>query len=135
MSTDQYTQVGRVLEPEQVEQDRRDRRRARAVACIPFAVAAAAAAGLYGPVVLGLFRQWTTDADNSHGLLLVIAAALLLRRRWTALRALTLEPANVGFPVLAVALLTFVVGSLTGDVFVLRVSLPMAAGGCILACC
>jgi exosortase len=109
--------------------------RDRVLSWTPLAIAGAAAAALYAPVVAGLVTQWVTDATSSHGVLLVIAAALVLRRRWPAIRALPLEPANAGFALLALALIVYLVGTLTGDVFVLRVSIPVAAAGCILALC
>jgi exosortase len=105
----------------------------RAATLAPLVVAGAAAAGLYGSVIVGLVRQWLTDENSSHGLLLVAAALFVLYRRRSSLRALPADPANAGFLVLALALLVYGVGTLTGDVFILRLSLPFAAGGCVLA--
>lgn len=96
-------------------------------------IAAAAAAGLYGSVVAGLAVQWVTDSDSSHGILLILAAAWVLRRRWPALRDLPIAPANIGFAVLGLALFIYLAGTLTGDIFILRVSMPIALAGCVLA--
>jgi exosortase len=106
-----------------------------APAWAPLVVAGLAAAGLYGSAIAGLATQWTTDENSSHGLLLVGAAALVLYRRWRSLRTLSLNPANSGFLVLAGALLVYAAGTITGDVFVVRVSLPFAIAGCVLALC
>ena len=105
---------------------------ARAATLAPLAVAAAAGAALYGGVAAGLVRQWFTDENSSHGLLLVAAAAFVLYRRRAVLRALPAAPANTGFALLAFALLVYLLGTLTGDVFVLRVSLPFALAGLVL---
>jgi exosortase len=102
-------------------------------AYLPLIIAAVAAAGLYGSVVGGLAVQWVTDSDSSHGILLVLAAAWLLRRRWAALRDLPAAPANAGFAILGLALLIYLAGTLTGDIFILRVSMPIALAGCVLA--
>jgi exosortase len=101
----------------------------------PLIVAGLAAAGLYGSVVAGLVTQWATDENSSHGLLLAGAAAYVLYRRWQALKSLPLDPANSGFLVLAFALLVYSAGTITGDVFVVRMSLPFAIAGCVLALC
>jgi exosortase len=108
-------------------------RAARVGASVPLAIAALAAAGLYGTVAAGLVSQWFTEANSSHGILLAIAAAFVLRRRWRLLRTAATRPANSGFLVLALALLVYVAGTLTGDIFILRVSLPIAVAGCLLA--
>jgi exosortase len=105
---------------------------ARAATLAPLVVAGAAAAALYGPVVVGLARQWVTDENSSHALLLIAAAAFVLHRRWPVLRSLPADPSNSGFLVLGVSLLVYLIGTLTGDVFVLRVSLPVALAGCVL---
>jgi exosortase len=96
-------------------------------------VAILAAAGLYGPVVAGVARQWWVDPVSSHGVLLVAAAALVLRRRWAALRALPPAPRNWGFMLLACALLLYIAGTLAGDLFTRRVSLPLTIAGGVVA--
>ena len=108
-------------------------RGARAATLVPLVIGALAAAALYGSVVAGLVRQWVTDENSSHGLLLIAAAAFVLRRRWSSLRALPADPANTGFLLLGLSLLVYTLGTLTGDVFILRVSLPAALAGCVLA--
>ena len=100
---------------------------------MPLLVGAAAAAALYGPVLSRLVVQWLQDRDSSHGPLLVIAAALVLRRRWAALRALPVDGRDVGLATLVVALFVYIVGTLGADVFLPRLSLPLAVAGCVLA--
>lgn len=96
-------------------------------------VAALAAALLYGPVAAGLVRQWFTDPVSSHGALLAGAAAILVWRRRQALGASAVRPRNWGFGLLVLALAAYVAGSLAGDIFAQRVSLPLAAAGGVAA--
>ena len=96
-------------------------------------VALLAAMALYAPVAAGIVRQWFTDSTSSHGVLLAGAALLVVRRKWPALASLPLAPRNSGFAVVALALLVYLTGTLTGDVFVLRASLPVLLFGAVLA--
>jgi exosortase len=96
-------------------------------------LAIVAAAGLYGPVAAGIASQWWIDPVSSHGVLLVAAAAFVLHRRWAALRALPPAPRNWGFVLLAGALLLYITGTLAGDVFTRRVSLPFTIAGIVVA--
>jgi exosortase len=102
---------------------------------MPIAViaAATAAALLYAPILIGLARQWASDPAASHGWLLAGAAAFVAYRRARSLRATSFSPRRVGLAVTAVAMLVFLIGSLAGDLFVQRVSLPLAISGAVLA--
>ena len=91
-----------------------------------------AGAALYATVLAGLARQWWTEPDSSYGLLLVAAAALLVYQRADRLGALTPQPRHAGAAVASLGLLVFVAGTVTGDVFILRVSLPLVVGGAVL---
>jgi exosortase len=92
-----------------------------------------AAIALYAPIVAGIARQWYEDSTSSHGVLLAAAAAVVLRRAWPRVTALTPAPRNAGFALLVVALFGYVLGTLGGDLFILRATLPIAAVGVILA--
>src|SRR5215211_4488987 len=98
---------------------------------MPIAViaAATAAALLYAPILNGLARQWASDPAASHGWLLAGAAAFVAYRRARSLRAASFSPRRAGLAVTAVAMLVFLIGSLAGDLFVQRVSLPLAISG------
>jgi exosortase len=95
--------------------------------------AAGAAVLLYAPTLVGLARQWTSDPAASHGLLLAGAAAFVAFRRSSDLRAIPLSPRSGGLIVATVAMLIYLAGSLAGDLFVQRVSLPIAITGAVLA--
>lgn len=95
-------------------------------------VAAGAAAAVYGPVVGGILRQWYDEPATSHGVLLAAAAGVVVARRWRDLRDFTLEPRNAGFLLLTLALCAFTLGTLAGDLFTRRLSLPLALLACTL---
>jgi exosortase len=97
------------------------------------AVAAVAAAVLYGPVVSGLVRQWYADPVSSHGVLLVVAAGFVTWQRRARLAAAVPRPRNWGFGLLVLALAGYLAGSLAGDIFAQRVSLPLAVAGAVVA--
>jgi exosortase len=100
---------------------------------LPLLAVGAAAGALYAPLVGGVVRQWYQDPVSSHGILLTAAAIFVTRRRWPALRALPLRPHNLGFVAIAAALLVYTLGTLLGDIFILRITLPLAIAGCVLA--
>jgi exosortase len=87
---------------------------------------------LYASIVAGIARQWFLDPDTAYGVLLVCAAAFVFRRRLPELRSLSPVPSNAGFLVVVAALLIYVVGTITGDVFLLRMSLPVTLFGSIV---
>jgi exosortase len=107
--------------------------RHRATALVPGVVAILAAIALYAPIVAGIARQWYEDSTSSHGVLLAAAAAIVLRRTWPRVTSLTPAPRDAGFAILALALVGYVLGSLGGDLFILRATLPIATLGVILA--
>ena len=92
-------------------------------------VVVAAAAALYASVLTGLARQWWLEVDSSYGLLLVIAAGVLVYRRSGRIRSLTPAPSWTGGVLTAAGLLVFVAGTIAGDVFILRISLPIVIAG------
>ena len=100
---------------------------------VPLLIGAAAAVALYGPILSRLVVQWLEDRDNSHGPLLVLAAALVLRRRWAAWRTLPIDGSDTGLGILVIALSVYVVGTLGADVFLPRLSLPLVIAGGVLA--
>jgi exosortase len=99
---------------------------------LPLLLAAAAAAALYSHVLAGLVAQWWNEPASSHGLLLVLVAGLVVYRRREALRATALQPRDAGLGVALFGLLIYVAGTITGDVFIVRLSLPVVITGAIL---
>jgi exosortase len=96
---------------------------------------AAAASLLYAPVAAGLARQWYQDPASSHGIILFAAAAFMVRRRLPLLRATAPAPANAGFALLLASLTLYAVGSLAGELFVLRISAVASLAAIVLTLC
>jgi exosortase len=95
-------------------------------------VVLAAAALVYAPVLAGLVRQWWTEPASSHGLLLIAVAAVVVYRRRERVMAAPIEPRDMGIGVALAGLLVFAAGTVTGDVFILRASLPIVLAGAAL---
>jgi exosortase len=93
---------------------------------------AAAATLLAAPVVTGLVRQWYQDASTSHGIVLAIAAALVLRRQWPGLRSTEPTPSDAGFLALGASLLLYAAATVAGELFLLRVSILAAIASAVL---
>jgi exosortase len=95
-------------------------------------VAAVAALGLYAPVVAGMAADWSEFPSLSHGFAVPLISAYLLWRRRQLLAQAPFESSTVGLPVILVALGMLVIGSLVGEPFVARLSLPLVLFGIVL---
>lgn len=104
---------------------------ARNLSIVPLALVAFAIVALYAAPVASMVRQWFDDSATAHGFLLIGAAAFVLRRSWHTLPAAG-RPHDSGYAIIALALLIYVIGTLLGDVFVLRVSLPILLAGIVV---
>jgi len=100
---------------------------------LPLIASITAGALLYAPVVGALCRQWVEDTTTAHGVLLAGAAGIVVFRKLPQLRRLPVQPEGLGLAVVAFGLLVFMLGSLGAEVFVLRLSLPIVALGCVAA--
>lgn len=104
---------------------------ARNISIVPLALVAFAIVALYAAPVASMVRQWFDDSATAHGFLLIGAAAYVLRRSWHTLPAVG-RPHDSGYAIIALALLIYLIGTLLGDVFVLRVSLPILLAGIVV---
>ena len=95
-------------------------------------VAAAAALGLYAPVVAGMAAEWSEFPSLSHGFAVPFIAAYLLWHRRRLLAEAPVEGSIAGLPLIILALGMLVLGSLSGEPFVARLSLPLALLGTVL---
>ena len=95
-------------------------------------VAATAALGLYAPVVAGMAREWSEFPSLSHGFAVPLIAAYLLWHRRRLLAEAPVEGSIAGLPVIILALVMLVIGSLGGEPFIARLSLPLALFGTVL---
>ena len=96
------------------------------------AVAVAAALGLYAPVVAGMAREWSEFPSLSHGFAVPVIAAYLLWHRRQLLAQAPFEASTAGLPLIMLALGMLVIGSLGGEPFVARLSLPLVLFGTVL---
>jgi len=95
-------------------------------------VAGAAALGLYAPVVAGMAAEWAEFPSLSHGFAVPLIAAYLLWHRRHLLAQAPVEGTAFGLPLMILALGMLVLGSLVGEPFVARLSLPLALFGTVL---
>ena len=95
-------------------------------------VAAAAALGLYAPVVAGMAAEWSEFPSLSHGFAIPLISAYLLWHRRRLLAEAPVEGSIAGLPLIILALGMLVIGSLGGEPFVARLSLPLALLGTVL---
>jgi len=86
---------------------------------------------LYGSVLAGLVRAWTTD-DYSHGFLVAPLCAYLVWQRRHRLAAVAVRPSLAGLAVVLVSLLVFVVGELGAEMFLARVSFIGVVAGSVM---
>ncbi len=94
--------------------------------------AVAAALGLYAPVVAGLPKEWSEFPSLSHGFAVPLISAYLLWRQRHVLAQAPFQGSAIGLPIILVALGMLVMGSLTGEPFVARLSLPLVLFGTVL---
>jgi len=95
-------------------------------------VAAAAALGLYAPVVAGMAAEWSEFPSLSHGFAIPLISAYLLWHRRRLLAEAPVGGSIAGLPLIILALGMLVLGSLSGEPFVARLSLPLALLGTVL---
>jgi exosortase len=95
-------------------------------------IAAAAALGLYAPVVIGMARDWSEFPSLSHGFAVPLISAYLLWHRRALLATAHVAGSAVGLPVIILAVGMLLIGSLGSEPFVARLSLPLALFGTVL---
>jgi len=106
--------------------------RASPLSWLALGVAAAAALGLYAPVVAGMAAEWSEFPSLSHGFAIPLISAYLLWHRRRLLAEAPVEGSIAGLPLIILALGMLVLGSLSGEPFVARLSLPLALLGTVL---
>jgi exosortase len=86
---------------------------------------------LYAPLVAGMAAEWSEFPSLSHGFAVPVISAYLLWRRRHFLAELPIEGSILGLPLIVFALAMLVVGSLGGEPFVARLSLPLVLFGAV----
>src|SRR5882762_2072458 len=88
------------------------------------AAVAAAFAFLYASVLAKLGRDWWSDENYSHGLLVPFVIALIVWKQWDDLAKLTKNAAAwLGSIVIAFAILLLFAGTLGAELFTQRISM------------
>lgn len=86
-------------------------------------------AWLFAPVAAGLVRQWSTDPEYAHALLVVPFALGLAWMRRDALRACPRAPRVSGYFVALAGLALLAVGTLGAELFLTRVAFVLVVAG------
>ena len=95
-------------------------------------IAGVALAALYAPIVAGMVDEWSRFPNLSHGFAIGPIALFLVWGRRAEIQAAPLGSSLVGLPILIIALAMVVVGSLGGEPFLPRLSMPLAILGTLL---
>ena len=104
----------------------------RRLAWLALGVTVLGALVLYAPLVAGMAAEWNEFPSLSHGFAVPLISAYLLWRRRDSLAQLPIEGSILGLPLIVFALAMLVVGSLGGEPFVARLSLPLVLFGSVL---
>ena len=96
------------------------------------AVAMVAVLAVYAPVLAGMLVEWATIPSLSHGFAVPLISVYLLWRRRDLIAAASLGGSSTGLAVLAAALAILAAGSVSGETFLSRVSIPLALLGITL---
>jgi exosortase len=97
------------------------------------ALAVAATGGvLYAPVVARLVRDWSTDPDYAHGLLVAPFVLYLIWQRRKQLQELPLAGRAAGWPLLLAGMGLLALGTLGIELFLMRLSLIVVVAGLVV---
>lgn len=99
---------------------------------LSFVVVSAGFVFAYGEVVVRLVRQWSTDDNYSHALVVLPVAAYLIWQRRDRLAAARPEPSAAGALILGCSLALLAAGSLGAELFLARLSVVGAITGTVL---
>ena len=89
-------------------------------------------AGCYAPTLRGMFEQWSTDEDMSHGFLVPVVILWIVWRERGRLQALKAEPSWWGFALLASAAGLQYASVLGVGLFAGSVAFLMSVAGAVL---
>ena len=90
------------------------------------------AAWLYAPLAIRLARQWWLDPNYTHGFFVPIFSLFLLWEGRAKLAALPVKPAWSGLVMLLFALLALVLGTISSEFFLSRISLLLLISGAVV---
>jgi exosortase A len=107
------------------------RRERSAVPWAGLAALGIALAGLYWNVVPHLIEQWADEEDYTHGFLILPLSLYFVWEKREKLKGMLAEPSLAGAGLLAVGLLTLVLGVVGAELFLQRFSLILVLGGLV----
>jgi len=87
---------------------------------------------LYASILGRLFLQWMKDPNFSHGIFVVLFAALVVWQDRKELAKVPAAPSWSGFPILVGALLALMLGVLGAELFFSRISFLILLAGLII---
>ena len=96
------------------------------------AIAVAAVAALYAPVIARMADEWARFPNLSHGFAIPLIAAYLVWARRDRLAPIPVGSSPLGLPIIVLGLAMLVMGSLIGEPFLARISLPVVLLGTVL---
>ncbi len=100
---------------------------------IKTAAIAAALGFLYATVLTKLGRDWWTDENYSHGLLVPFVIAIIVWKEWSGLESIKKNPSRwLGIATVAAAFFLLLAGTLGAELFTQRVSLVLMIAGVII---
>lgn len=99
---------------------------------IPLAVAVAATIAVYAPTLGSMAAEWAEFPSLSHGFAVPLISAYLLWRRRQLIAEAPEGSSATGLPLIVLALAMLAVGSLGGEPFLARLSLPVILFGTVL---
>jgi exosortase D (VPLPA-CTERM-specific) len=88
--------------------------------------------GVYGPLLAGLARQWSTDPDMSHGFFVLPVVAFVVWRRRAELAAIDAKPNWWGLVVVAWGAVQMLLGTLAAQIFIARTAFLLSLTGAVL---
>jgi len=89
-------------------------------------------AWIYFPILTRLARQWWTDPNFSHGAFVPLFSAYVMWERRGRLATIPQRPSWAGVWILGIALIVLTVGVLGAELFMSRISFPIAIAGLVV---
>lgn len=87
---------------------------------------------LYAPLAFRLLNLWWHDPNYTHGFFVPVFVAFLLWEKRAKLAALRIEPAWSGLMIVLAAMMTLVLGSVNGGLFLYRISFLLLIAGVVV---
>ena len=90
------------------------------------------AAWLYAPLALRVARQWWQDPNYTHGFFVPIFSLFLIWQKRATLAALPMKPAWSGLVILLFALIALILGTISYEFFLARISILLLICGAVV---